>query len=100
MTKDSPKEVSLKIVSHRDDSGLVCDGDGSTEVDQGKGVTQRGDEQLALIRDVVEERVGSVVEPLYVYAPFLPVDIHNATEPGCCCRDTARQDKDKKPYQK
>ena len=43
--------------------------------------TPLGEEQLAQIRNTVEERIGSMVKPLYVYALVFGIDMHNAAKP-------------------
>lgn len=50
-----------------------------------EGVSQKGEEQLARICDIVNEPVGSVVTPLHVYAPALAIDMPNAIEPKYPC---------------
>jgi hypothetical protein len=76
-----PNVVPIKVVSHRSSAGHVSDRDGPTESNQGKGVAQWGEKQLAWVRDIVEECIGNVVEPLYVYALVLGINMDDATEP-------------------
>jgi hypothetical protein len=78
---DSPNVVPFKVVSHRGNARHVNDRDGAAECDKGKGVAQWGEEQLARVRDIIEECIRSVVEPLYVYTLVLGIDMYDATEP-------------------